>query len=305
MLNRRSVLLGSAGLGVGALGLTAATLPAQAAISTSATSNFPVVKYGQKSGNVKLIQARVKTGIDGEFGPKTLSAVKSFQRSKGLSADGVVGPKTWGKLLSVVRYGSSGLVVKGLQVKLGLTRDGKFGPATLKAVKAYQKKHSLAQDGVVGAKTWGALVGASSGGGGGGGGRGKHPKGVYTNGRLPSSALASVGYGSWKLSTYCVDDYKKMNAAFKKHFGWNLEITGSMSAYRTYDQQVYLWNLYQSGKGNLAARPGTSNHGWGLAVDVRVAPYGSSEYNWLNKYAPNYGFNDGVRGEPWHWEYTR
>lgn len=300
MLNRRSILLGSAAVGAGALGAGLTTLPSYAAISTSVTASFPVVKEGQRNSNVKYVQARTKAEIDGVFGPRTKAAVKSFQSSAGLTTDGVVGPKTWAKMLDVVRYGDSGLVVKGLQVKLGgLSVDGKFGPATLSAVKAYQKKHSLAQDGVVGPKTWSALVGAS------GGGRGPHPKNAYTNGRMPSSALASVGYGNWRLSTYCIDDYKRLNAAFKAHFGWNLEITGSMSAYRTYDQQVYLWNLYQNGKGNKAAYPGTSNHGWGLAVDVRVAPYGSSEYNWLNKHAPSYGFNDGVSGEPWHWEYTR
>lgn len=44
--------------------------------------------------------------------------------------------------------------------------------------------------------------------------------------------------------------------------------TGSKSSYRTYEQQVELYNAYLNGTGNLAAVPGTSNHGWGLAVDV-------------------------------------
>jgi hypothetical protein len=36
--------------------------------------------------------------VDGIFGNNTLSAVKSFQKSRGLVVDGVVGPKTWGAL---------------------------------------------------------------------------------------------------------------------------------------------------------------------------------------------------------------
>ena len=39
-------------------------------------------------------------GIDGKFGDELDTAVRSFQREYGLDADGVVGPLTWGKLLS-------------------------------------------------------------------------------------------------------------------------------------------------------------------------------------------------------------
>lgn len=58
-----------------------------------------------------------------------------------------------------------------------------------------------------------------------------------------------------------------MNVEARK-LGVELLPTGSRSSYRSYQQQVDLWNDYQAGRGNLAARPGTSNHGLGLAVDV-------------------------------------
>lgn len=44
--------------------------------------------------------------------------------------------------------------VKKIQKAVGAKQDGSFGPATEKAVKAYQKNQKLTQDGLVGSKTW-------------------------------------------------------------------------------------------------------------------------------------------------------
>lgn len=73
--------------------------------------------------------------------------------------------------------------------------------------------------------------------------------------------------------------------------------TGSMSSYRTYDEQVYLYRLYQEGKGNLAAVPGTSNHGWGVAVDLAAT--------WMRAWIDEHGAHFGWRkteafSEWWH-----
>lgn len=51
---------------------------------------FMLIGYGFPCG---------KSGADGDFGKETLSAVKKYQMNKGLSPDGVVGEKTWAKLL--------------------------------------------------------------------------------------------------------------------------------------------------------------------------------------------------------------
>ena len=59
------------------------------------------------------------------------------------------------------------------------------------------------------------------------------------------------------------------------------------------------------------AKPGTSNHGKGIAVDVadgqgRTITYGSPEFHWLTAYAAAYGFGwtEGrTVDEPWHWVY--
>ena len=58
-----------------------------------------LLKLGSEGEDVKKLQ--IKLGIDpiGKFGPKTDAAVKAWQSANGLTADGVVGPATWAKLM--------------------------------------------------------------------------------------------------------------------------------------------------------------------------------------------------------------
>lgn len=59
-----------------------------------------------------------------------------------------------------VRYGSRGRDVEAIQRALGFKGnaiDGSFGPNTEKQVKAYQKRHGLVPDGMVGPKTWNVM----------------------------------------------------------------------------------------------------------------------------------------------------
>lgn len=70
------------------------------------------------------------------------------------------------------------------------------------------------------------------------------------------------------------------------------------SSFRTREQQERLYALYLAGKGNLAARPGTSLHESGLAVDARGTP------EWEAAMLRN-GFKRTVSSEPWHWEFRR
>lgn len=112
-------------------------------------------------------------------------------------------------------------------------------------------------------------------------------------------------------STACAFD--KMATAAKKA-GVTITIA---SGFRTIARQEYFWNCYQTGAcngGNLAARPGTSNHGRGVALDLntncgsqsgsRPACGGSAVYQWLYNNGHNYGFTRTVQSEPWHWEYV-
>jgi len=57
-----------------------------------------ILKKGNKGSNVKLLQEFLKISADGDFGKGTKEAVKQWQKSNGLSADGVVGPETIKKM---------------------------------------------------------------------------------------------------------------------------------------------------------------------------------------------------------------
>src|SRR5690606_3889835 len=68
-----------------------------------------------------LTYAPPKTTIDGWFGKKTLAATKDFQKAHGLVVDGIIGPQTWGELLScadTVEYGDRGRHVRLVQALL-------------------------------------------------------------------------------------------------------------------------------------------------------------------------------------------
>lgn len=71
---------------------------------------MPVLKQGSSGPDVTNLQQRLKdlgfdpNGVDGHFGPGTRDAVIAFQQSKGLQADGIVGPET----LAALQLGGSG-----------------------------------------------------------------------------------------------------------------------------------------------------------------------------------------------------
>lgn len=53
------------------------------------------IKIGSRGEDVKILQNRLNLSVDGIFGASTDSAVRAFQKSKGLTPDGIVGPHTW------------------------------------------------------------------------------------------------------------------------------------------------------------------------------------------------------------------
>lgn len=121
---------------------------------------------------------------------------------------------------------------------------------------------------------------------------------VYGNGRIPDGVLQPVGQGSHVLYAPAAEAYQAAVATAAAD-GIELRITDS---YRTYDQQVDLVErkgLYS--QGGYGAEPGTSNHGWGLAVDFDVTD--PTTLAWLRNNAYRFGFVEAVPREPWHWEF--
>ncbi|MGY1779350.1 D-alanyl-D-alanine carboxypeptidase family protein [Geodermatophilus sp. SYSU D01036] len=130
--------------------------------------------------------------------------------------------------------------------------------------------------------------------------------GGYPNGLIPPSALCPIGVGGHSLRCDAAAAWRAMSAAFASAFGQPLCITDS---YRTYAGQVRLYGE----KPALAAVPGTSNHGWGLAVDLcgGVDGFGTPQYAWMVANAGRFGWLHPTwadpgngREEPWHWEYA-
>jgi Transglycosylase-like domain/Putative peptidoglycan binding domain len=76
-----------------ALMCTADLAAADSTGGASAASEV-VVKRGDRGDAVRKVQSALGVGADGDFGPVTERAVKSFQRKHGLVVDGIVGPQT-------------------------------------------------------------------------------------------------------------------------------------------------------------------------------------------------------------------
>ena len=130
----------------------------------------------------------------------------------------------------------------------------------------------------------------------------------FKNGEVPKSEMKKVtgypGYGaagSGLMHKSVADKFQSMLDAAKKD-GHGIGINDT---YRTYADQVYM----KQTKGYLAATPGTSNHGYGLAADVN---YTNAGYKWLWANAAKFGFkplkgwglspNTPDKAEAWHWE---
>jgi len=120
---------------------------------------------------------------------------------------------------------------------------------------------------------------------------------AYGNGKIPASALAQVGDTRHRLWAPAAGSLTRLIADAKRD-GVQIGITDS---YRPYAEQVDLAKrkgLYS--QGGLAAKPGTSEHGWGMAADLDL---NSKALAWMKDNAQKYGFVNNVARESWHWAF--
>ena len=120
---------------------------------------------------------------------------------------------------------------------------------------------------------------------------------AYGNGKVPSTALATLEGTNHQLWRPAATSFDALRAAAARD-GVTIGITDS---YRTYASQVDLAErkgLYS--QGGLAAKPGTSMHGWGMAVDLGLD---GKALAWMRANAGDYGFVEDTPRESWHWGY--
>ena len=162
--------------------------------TSSGTSGFTrTLRKGYTGADVIAVQQKLKElgfysgSVDGVYGTGSIAAVKKFQQQNGLTADGLVGSRTYAALMSAstgsssnsgsdnsssssdstsgqdyaegtLSYGSSGTEVKKMQQALkalgyNVSADGSYGALTQMAVTQFQKRNGLTADGVAGSAT--------------------------------------------------------------------------------------------------------------------------------------------------------
>jgi murein L,D-transpeptidase YcbB/YkuD len=122
-----------------------------------------ILKRGLSGEPVKVLQTKLGVPADGIFGPGTEAALREYQKNHTLAVDGIAGPDTFVQMglyeLVLLAPGTVGESVKKLQQALGVAADGRFGPATQKALREFQSKNGLDADGLAGPATLAKMSG--------------------------------------------------------------------------------------------------------------------------------------------------
>jgi hypothetical protein len=125
------------------------------------------------------------------------------------------------------------------------------------------------------------------------------------NGQLPASALSNIPGGRLR-NDGAARSWLAMRQLIGRRSNIWLSPTGPNSSYRSLEVQKRFYSAYLNGTGNLAAKPGTSNHGLGHAVDLPTTAMQAQ----VRRYGHLFGW--GIAGgklgsdapsEPWHATY--
>ena len=100
---------------------------------------YPTIRRGNKGENVVILQTLLSDrgynlgsyGIDGDFGPATENAVRTFQKDHGLTVDGIAGPKTWAALIGDAKEDKYTVTVTGLTKYQADELAGKYPTAKI------------------------------------------------------------------------------------------------------------------------------------------------------------------------------
>lgn len=141
------------------------------------------------------------------------------------------------------------------------------------------------------------------------------------NGKLPGAMLRPCGLRNFVMVEPAASAMRALVGAAAGD-GVTISATGT---WRSYEQQQRLfesryvtrdtgrrtkvWNgttYWQLPNTAMAATPGTSNHGYGLAADLSnspTVPIGGATLRWMAEHGPSFGYWNTVRSEAWHWSY--
>jgi len=266
-------------------------------IASQCPSNYQV---GAKNNVtcVKLIQAGLNTlkytdnsgaklAVDGDYGTKTKQAIIKFQKAKGLSQDGIAGPKTIAALdkalvnkpTTYTPYKPGNVVSSGSGWTLKNGAD--YSSVQCASGSTLMKNTTLNRGGKTDAN------------------------GIYKN---YNGTKLRVCYVNLDPKHTPIASVISQNAVALFQAAKNANYPLSMtSGLRSYQNQQYLYSCYihkNCNNGNTAAKPGTSNHENGIAMDLATAKGGSikgtATFTWLKNNAPKYGFYN-LPSEAWHW----
>ena len=129
----------------------------------------------------------------------------------------------------------------------------------------------------------------------------------FPNGRIPAEVLCPLwGTSGQILRADAAAAFNALSRKYAETFSTPLCVTDS---YRSYEEQVAV----RAAKPTLAAVPGSSNHGWGVAVDLcdGVQSFGTPQHVWMQQNAmafgwfhPSWAQAGGSKPEAWHWEFA-